>query len=64
MRRAYFILSAGVIALGMVHIASTPRFFSGLTSAAVWFASGGLAMISRARSTSCGGPTATGRLAA
>ncbi len=45
MRRAYFVLSLGIIALGMIHIAATPRFFTHLTSAAVWFASGGLAMI-------------------
>lgn len=45
MRRTYFVLSLGIIALGMIHIAATPRFFTHLTSAAVWFASGGLAMI-------------------
>ncbi|MBC7788547.1 MAG: hypothetical protein H7Z74_01265 [Anaerolineae bacterium] len=45
MRRAYFVLSVGIIALGVVHIASTPRFFSELTSPAIWFASGGLTMI-------------------
>ena len=42
MRRTYFILSVAIIALGVVHIASTPRK---LTVAAVWFASGGLAII-------------------
>jgi hypothetical protein len=45
MRRAYFVLSVGVILLGMVHVAATPRYFARLTSAAVWFASGGLAMV-------------------
>jgi hypothetical protein len=45
MRRAYVVLSLGIIALGVVHIAATPRFFTDLTSAAVWFASGGLAMM-------------------
>ena len=45
MRRAYFVLSLGIIALGAVHIAATPRYFAHLTSAAVWFASGGLSMI-------------------
>ena len=45
MRRAYLLLSAGIITLGLVHITATPRAFAELTSAAVWFASGGLAMI-------------------
>lgn len=45
MRRVYLVLSAGIIALGVVHIASTPRSFPKLTGAAIWFASGGLAMI-------------------
>ena len=45
MRRAYLMLSLGIIALGMIHIAATPRLFAHLTSSAVWFASGGLAMI-------------------
>lgn len=44
MRRAYLVLSLGIIALGAVHIAATPRYFTRLTGAAVWFASGGLAM--------------------
>ena len=45
MRRAYLVLSLGIIALGAVHIAATPRYFPELSAAAVWFASGGLAMI-------------------
>jgi len=45
MRRLYFLLAAGTIVLGVVHIAATPRAFPQLTSAAVWFASGGLAMM-------------------
>ena len=45
MRRAYFVLSLGIIALGVVHVAATPHYFAQLTSGAVWFASGGLAMI-------------------
>jgi hypothetical protein len=45
MRRAYFVLSLGIIALGVVHIGATPAYFDDLTAAAVWFASGGLAMI-------------------
>jgi len=38
-------MSVGIIALGAIHIAATPRFFAHLTSGAVWFASGGLAII-------------------
>ncbi|HVE78059.1 MAG TPA: hypothetical protein VNA89_04310 [Gemmatimonadaceae bacterium] len=45
MRRAYLVLSLGIIALGAVHIAATPRYFTHLSSAAVWFAGGGLAII-------------------
>ena len=45
MRRVYLALSLGIIVLGMIHIAATPRYFTQLTSASVWFASGGLAMI-------------------
>lgn len=45
MRLVYLVLSIGIIVLGVIHIASTPRFFLHLTSAAVWFASGGLAII-------------------
>jgi hypothetical protein len=44
-RRSYLVLSVGIIALGLVHIAATPRAFATLTSASVWFASGGLAMM-------------------
>ena len=45
MRVVYFVLSLGIISLGVIHIAATPRYFTHLTSAAVWFASGGLALI-------------------
>ena len=45
MRHAYFVLSLGIIALGVIHIAATPRYFAQLTGGAVWFASGGLAII-------------------
>ena len=45
MRRVYFVLSLGIIALGVIHITFTPRFFTRLTTAAVWFASGGIAII-------------------
>ena len=45
MRLIYLIFSFCVIALGLIHVASTPRFFPHLTSGAVWFASGGLAIM-------------------
>ncbi len=45
MRYIYMALSIGIIALGAIHIAATPRFFPQLTSAAMWFASAGLAMM-------------------
>lgn len=45
MRHVYFVLSLVIMLLGAIHITATPRFFSHLTGAAVWFASGGLAMI-------------------
>lgn len=45
MRYVYLIFSIGVLALGAIHIAATPRFFAQLTSGAMWFASAGLAMM-------------------
>src|SRR5262249_15031459 len=45
MRHAYLVLSGGIIALRALHIAATPSRFAHLTGAAVWFASGGLAII-------------------
>ena len=45
MRHVFFVLSLEIIALGAIHLAATPRFFSHLTGAALWFASGGLAII-------------------
>lgn len=45
MRRAYFVLSLAMIGLGAIHMAATPRYFAHLTTAAVWFASGGLAIM-------------------
>src|SRR5262245_14973437 len=45
MRHVYLALSLGIVALGLVHIAATPRLFTSLTPGAVWFASGGLAII-------------------
>jgi hypothetical protein len=45
MRLLYLILASAVILLGLVHIAATFTLFDGLTSRAIWFASGGLASI-------------------
>lgn len=42
MRKVYGVLGWGIIALGMLHMASTPRT---LTATAVWFFSGGIAMM-------------------
>ena len=44
MRMVYLVLSLAIIGLGMVHIAAAPHFFPHLTAAALWFASGGLAI--------------------
>lgn len=41
MRKLYGVLGWGIIALGILHMASTPR---ALTASAVWFFSGGIAM--------------------
>jgi hypothetical protein len=45
MPRIYLLISLGIVGLGILHIASTPRFFTQLSSPAIWFASGGLALI-------------------
>jgi hypothetical protein len=45
MKRVYLALSCGVIALGLVHMAATARFFAALTQSALWFLSGGLVMV-------------------
>lgn len=44
MKLIYLILSWGLVALGAVHMLATPRFFQSLTSSALWFASGGIAI--------------------
>ena len=41
MRKVYRVLGWGIIALGLLHMASTPR---AQTASAVWFFSGGIAM--------------------
>lgn len=42
MRRVYGVLGWGIVALGVLHMASTPR---ALTLSAVWFFSGGIAWV-------------------
>ena len=42
MRTVYGVLGWGIIALGILHMVSTPRT---LTAAAMWFFSGGIAMV-------------------
>ena len=44
-RSLYLVVSIGIIALGVIHIAATPKFFPHLTGGAVWFASGGVAIM-------------------
>ena len=41
----YSVLSWGIIALGVVHMMSTFRLFGSLTGAAIWFFTGGIAMV-------------------
>lgn len=45
MRKLYLGLALGMIALGLVHIAATTQVFHELTSSALWFFSGGLALV-------------------
>ena len=45
MRRLYLVLALLVVLLGLFHAVSTFRIFDALSSRAVWFASGGLAMV-------------------
>ena len=44
MKRVYLALACGIIALGLVHMAATTRFYATLTQSALWFLSGGLAI--------------------
>ena len=44
MKYAYAILSWGIVALGVVHMLATFRFFHELNAAALWFFSGGIAL--------------------
>ncbi len=45
MRRLYVVLAVLIVLLGLVHIAATFLLFEGLTGRAVWFASGGVAIV-------------------
>ena len=45
MRTLYLVLAVLMILLGLVHLAATFVLFDGLTGRAVWFASGGLAIV-------------------
>ena len=44
MKHLYAIVSWGIVALGTVHMLATLRIFNTLSSAALWFFSGGIAM--------------------
>ena len=45
MRTLYLILAVLIILLGLVHISATFLLFDALNSRAVWFASGGVAIV-------------------
>jgi hypothetical protein len=45
MRRLYLLLACLIVLLGMVHISASFVLFDALTGRAIWFASGGLAII-------------------
>ena len=45
MRGFYLVLAGLIIGLGLVHMAATFVLFDALNNRAIWFASGGLAMI-------------------
>jgi hypothetical protein len=45
MKLAYMALAYGIIALGIVHMAATFRFFDAASQAALWFFSGGLVIV-------------------
>jgi hypothetical protein len=44
-RYVYAVLGWGIVALGVVHMAATFRIFGALTGAAIWFFTGGIAMV-------------------
>ena len=45
MKYVYAILSWGIVALGTVHMLATFRIFHTLSNAAIWFFSGGIALV-------------------
>jgi hypothetical protein len=45
MRRLYLVLACLILLLGLVHVSATFALFDALTSRAVWFAGGGMAII-------------------
>ncbi len=45
MRFLYAFVSWGIVALGVVHMLATLHFFKTLTSGALWFFSGGIALV-------------------
>ncbi len=45
MRTLYLVLAALMILLGLVHLSATFALFDALTGRAVWFASGGVAIV-------------------
>ena len=45
MRSFYLVLAVLVILLGLVHLAATFALFDSLNSRAIWFASGGVAIV-------------------
>lgn len=45
MRRAYLAIGWGIILLGAIHMVATTRLFSAVTPRALWFFSGGIALV-------------------
>ena len=45
MRGAYGLLPWGLIALGVLHMAATWRFFTTVTPSALWFFDGGIMLV-------------------
>jgi hypothetical protein len=43
MPAAYVVVSSAIVAIGFGHVVGTPRFWPGGGTAALWFASGGIA---------------------
>ena len=45
MKTTYRLVAWAILALGAVQVASTPKFFHGLTTSALYFASNGIALV-------------------